>query len=322
MTEKKLISLVIPVFNEADNLDRLFALVDEALKSLTDRYDFEFVFTDNHSTDATFAVLAARAASDKRIRVIRFSRNFGYQKSILTGYMNARGSAAVQLDADLQDPPALIAEFIALWEQGNAVVYGVRRARPEGWLLHTTRRFFYRIVSFLSDHELPLNAGDFRLIDRRILDLLTKIADQNPYIRGIIPTLGFKQVGVVYDRNARISGKSKFSLAQYVALASDAIVSQSIMPLRIATYAGLLIAVVTMVGIMIAVVGQMIFGAEWPPGWATVTVLILFGISLNALFLGIIGEYLGRMYRQSISRPITIVERTIPEEVRTAARRE
>src|SRR3954463_9210488 len=168
MPQKKLISLVVPVFNEAESLPALFAGLEPPLAALAHRYDFELLFTDNHSTDGTFSILAARAAVDPRMRVIRFSRNFGYQKSILTGYVNARGAAAIQLDADLQDPPELIAEFLRLWEQGHEVVYGIRRSRREGWLMQMVRRTFYRVVNFLSDYELPINAGDFRLVDRRI----------------------------------------------------------------------------------------------------------------------------------------------------------
>ncbi len=314
MPPKKLISLVVPVFNEAESLPALFVGLERPLAALADRYDFELLFTDNHSTDATFSILAARAAIDPRVRVIRFSRNFGYQKSILTGYINARGAAAIQLDADLQDPPELIAEFLRLWEQGHAVVYGVRRSRREGWLMQATRRTFYHLVNFLSDYELPVNAGDFRLVDRRILDILSTISDHDPYLRGIIATLGFRQVGVVYDRAARTAGRSKFSLGQYIKIAIDAVVSQSVMPLRIATYTGLVIASLTFVGIVIAAAGHLFFGESWPRGFATMTVLILFGISLNALFLGIIGEYLARIYRQSIVRPVTIVERVIPDD--------
>ena len=314
MKKKPLISVIVPVFNEQENIEPFLDALDAETEKLTERYDFEILFTDNHSTDDTFAMLSARAEKDKRIRVIRLSRNFGYQRSILTAYANARGDAAVQLDCDLQDPPALIAEFLRLWEEGNAVVYGIRRTRKEGWLLHTTRRAFYRLVDALADIHLPHHAGDFRLVDRRILDLMTASQDRNPYLRGMIARYGYKQVGVPYDRESRQRGSSKFSLSEYFSIAFDGIVSQSVIPLRLATYAGLIIAMVTFVAILVYSIGHALFGATWPPGFATQTVLILFGISINALFLGIIGEYVARIYQQSVKGPVTIVEQVAPEK--------
>lgn len=313
MTRKKLISIIVPVFNERENIDALFVKLNPILDSLAEDYEFEILFTDNHSTDGTFDRLAEMARDDPRIRVMRFSRNFGYQKSILTGYLHARGEAAVQLDADLQDPPELIREFIRLWEEGNEVIYGIRRSRDEGWFIHSARKAFYSVISWLSETGLPLNAGDFRLIDRKIIDLLGRLKDSNPYLRGTIATLGFSQVGVPYDREARKIGKSKISMRQYVQIAIDGIVSQSVFPLRVATYVGLAISVIMFMGIIFLLVGQFIFGATWPRGFATTTLMILFGISLNALFLGIIGEYMARIYRQSIDGPLTILEKTIPD---------
>lgn len=316
---KRLISIVIPVFNEVENLSPFLTALNTVTHSHKDNYDFEFVFTDNHSTDGTFELLAELAKSESRIRVIRFSRNFGYQKSILTGYLNTRGDAAIQLDVDLQDPPALISDFLKLWEEGYSVVYGIRENRQEGVLINSTRKIFYKIISCLSESDVPRDAGDFRLIDRRIIDLLGKIRDQNPYIRGKIAGMGFKQIGIPYDRNSRAAGHSKFSLGQYFKLAIDGIVSQSIVPLRIASYTGIFVAFVMVVAIGILIMTHWIFGAEWPRGFALMTLLILFGISLNALFLGIIGEYIARIYRQSIAEPLTILEKTFPENLEVIA---
>ena len=316
MAIKKLISFVVPVLNESENIEAFFETLDPVTSDLSDRYDFEILFTDNHSTDDTFEKLAARAERDKRIRVIRFSRNFGYQRSILTAYANARGDAAIQLDVDLQDPPELVKEFLRLWEEGNAVVYGVRRSRRESWPIQSVRRLFYRLIDWLSDIDLPHHAGDFRLVDRRVLDLMVNTEDRNPYLRGMISRYGFSQVGVPYDREPRHRGTSKFSVRQYIAIAFDGIVSQSVVPLRLATYAGVVIAVIMLIAILVYSIGHTLFGANWPPGFATQTVLILFGISINALFLGIIGEYVARIYQQSIKGPVTIIDQTIPERDR------
>jgi glycosyltransferase involved in cell wall biosynthesis len=312
MVDKKLVSFVIPVFNEQENIEPFLYALDTEIAELSDRYDFEILFTDNHSTDNTFQTLSDRAKKDKRIRVIRFSRNFGYQRSILTAYANAQGDAAIQLDCDLQDPPSLVGEFLRLWEEGNAVVYGIRQTRKEGWLLHTARRAFYRLVNAVSDIDLPHHAGDFRLVDRRIIDLITASQDRNPYLRGMIARYGFNQAGVPYDRESRQRGVSKFSLSEYFSIAFDGIVSQSVVPLRLATYTGLVVAMVTFVAILVYFLGYALFGMTWPPGFATQTVFILFGISINALFLGILGEYVARIYQQSVKGPVTIVEQVIP----------
>ncbi|RAU23559.1 glycosyltransferase [Paramagnetospirillum kuznetsovii] len=314
MADKTLISLVIPAYNEADNIRLMYETLVPILDSLADRYDFEMVFTDNHSTDDTFFLLQALAQRDPRIRVLRFSRNFGYQRSILTGYQWARGAAAIQLDCDLQDPPTLIPEFIGKWEEGFKVVYGVRITRQEGAAISLTRKIFYRIIRTLSEVDLPLDAGDFRLIDRSILDILKNCRHANPYLRGTIAKAGFKTTGIHYDRLARAGGESKFSLADYFAIAVDGIVSQSVVPLRLATYVGLAVAVITMFASIAYVIAQFIHSDTWPRGFATLAILMLFSITLNAIQLGILGEYVARIYRNSQDDPLTIIEQAVPTE--------
>jgi dolichol-phosphate mannosyltransferase len=308
---RKLVSIVVPVFNEEGNIERLYETVLTTLAPEAERYDLEFVFTDNHSIDRSYAILQDLARRDPRVRVFRFSRNFGYQKSIFTGYGKARGDCAVQLDCDLQDPPRLIRDFLRLWEAGHQVVYGLRRQRPEGMVIHGLRRFFYWLVDALSSDQIPRDAGDFRLIDRRILDELKLVNDTSIYIRGRIATMGFSQVGVPYDRDDRRFGESKFNLASMMRLAIDAVTSHSVVPLRLATYCGLAttgLAVLAVIGYALA---RVTFGINWPPGFTTLTVLIVFGIGLNALFLGIIGEYLARIFEQLKLSSGTIIESEI-----------
>ena len=316
----KLVSIVVPVWNEQGNIFPVYEAVRRVFDAVADRYEFEMVFTDNHSTDKTFDELTALAAKDARVRVFRFSRNFGFQRSIYTGYMQARGDVAVQIDCDLQDPPELILEFLKEWEQGLAIVYGVRRSRQEGAVITAVRKIFYRLIDFLSEDPLPLDAGDFRLLDRRVLEVLARIQDESPYLRGTLATIGFAQKGVPYDRAARTVGVSKFSLADLFRLALDGILAQSTVPLRLATYAGLVVAVVTFVGILLFVVGRFLFGQEWPAGWATTTVLILLSLSANSLFLGILGEYVGRIYRQVRRKPLTIIEHALDPHGERATR--
>jgi glycosyltransferase involved in cell wall biosynthesis len=308
MTETRaLISLVIPVYNEETNIEPAYRELSSVMAEQASEYDVEFVFTDNHSTDRTFDILRL-AASDPRVRVFRFSRNFGYQRSIKTGFLKARGNAAIQVDCDLQDPPELIPIFLRHWREGARVVYGVREARQESFLMNGIRRLFYRVINSLSEDELPPDAGDFRLVDRRIIDELRAMEDSHPYLRGAIAAMGFEQRGIPYTRNARTRGISKFSLTDLVRLAVDGVLNHSIVPLRIASLIGITVAIVLLLGAAGYFVARILFGADWPAGFATLTVLHLAGISLNALFLGIIGEYLGRIYLQVRTRPLTIIE--------------
>jgi glycosyltransferase involved in cell wall biosynthesis len=307
----KLLSIVVPVFNEEANVEPLYAAVSGVLASVADRYSWELIFTDNCSTDRTFECLERLAGRDPRVRVYRFSRNFGFQRSILTGYRLARGAAAVQIDCDLQDPPELILDFLKLWEAGYRIVFGVRRSRPEPFLVHTTRRLFYRLIAWLSSDDLPRDAGDFRLIDRCVLDLLCDYRDENPYLRGYIAALGFRQIGVSYDRAERRRGKSSFKLGNLVDLALDGIVSHSIIPLRLATFVGIGLAALAVLAIVVYGVLWFAYERNWPAGFATLAILILGSLAVNAIFLGIIGEYLARIYRQVKPGPLTIVERFI-----------
>ncbi len=242
-----LISIVLPAYNEELNIRPLFERLHPILAQLSDRFRFEFVITDNHSTDRTFAVLQEVAAGDPRVRVFRFSRNFGFQRSILTGYMQCRGDAAIQLDVDLQDPPELIPVFLDKWQAGADVVYGIRTERSEGRVITFARSLFYRLIDLLSEDRLPVDAGDFRLISRRVIDIVCAYRDANPYLRGTIATLGFEQVGVSYARSARKFGESKFPFSKLLSLALDGILNHSTVPLRFATYFGLVTSVLTVV---------------------------------------------------------------------------
>lgn len=307
MTDTRpLISICVPVYNEELNVKPFYRRVVSVIDRLSDRYSFEILFTDNHSTDSTFECLAELSDRDHRVRVIRFSRNFGFQRSILTNYINARGAAAIQLDVDRQDPPELIAEFLQRWESGYKVVYGVRRERPnESYWLHIARKIFYRLVDFLSEDALPHDAGDFRLVDRCVIDQLKQVSDQQPYLRGLIASMGFKQTGIIYDRAARERGSSKFNFMRLFGLALDGILQHSIVPLRIATFFGVIMSGITALGAVYYLVTRLFAGANWPPGFATGTLLTLLSIGMNALLLGIIGEYIGRIYKNVKRMPIT-----------------
>lgn len=303
---RRLLTISIPVLNEEGNIDRLLQRLD-AVARANSAYDFEFLFTDNASTDGTFAKLAERAAKDHRIRVLRFSRNFGFQRSILTNYLNARGEAAIQIDADLQDPPELIGEFLAKWEQGYKVVYGIRRRRVENPLLRLARRLHYWLLHVLSDVPIPLDAGDFRLVDRVIIEKLGQQIDQAPYIRGMIASMGFPQIGIPYDRTVRVAGRTKFSFAALVRLSIDGICSQSTLPIQYITMFGFFTSLCSAALVFAYLISYLFERAVFPRGFATLVLLMLISMSLQALFIGVIGEYVGRIYNNVRSGPLTII---------------
>lgn len=289
----KLVSIVIPVYNEEDALPLCYDRLKSFMKTLPN-YNFEIVFTDNHSTDATFNIIQKLARTDQSIRAFRFSKNVGYQRSILFGYLKARGHAVVQLDVDLQDPLPLIAEFIRKWDEGYAVVYGIRRERKEGIIISTLRKAYYRLIAAVSESNLPHDVGDFRLCDRKVIEALREYRLTFPYLRGLIADMGFKQIGIPYCRLERVIGESKFSLFGYCKFALDAVLTQSLLPLRLATISCVVIFLSGLVGATLYLLGYGAFGKNWPPGFATLIVTILIGFGFISLFIGILGEYLSR----------------------------
>ena len=319
MTQSRpLVSIAIPVLNEAGNLDALYARLVALGERMADRCDLEFVFSDNHSDDATWPMLRALAERDPRVRAIRFSKNYGFQRSILANYMHARGDAVVQIDADLQDPPELLETFFAEWQAGHHVVYGIRRKRKESALLNAFRRFGYWVIDKVSDHPIPRDAGDFRLVDRSVVDALTKIRTPSPYLRGMIADLGFEQTGVVYDREERVSGESKFNVPKLIRLGLTAVLQHSTLPLRAASVLGAVILGVSALGASYYVALRLL-QPHLPQGLASIHILVLFGIGLNALLLGIIGEYLLRVYLLLRNEPVAIVEQSLnfhPQELK------
>ena len=309
-SKPQLISVVVPVFNEEKNVERCYAEIRSATAALTD-YRFEILFTDNHSTDRTFDILMELAAKDSFVRAVRFSRNFGFHRSVLTGFRLVQGDAAIQIDADLQDPPSLFGPMLAQWRLGHDVVVGVRRSRPEGWLLHWMRKRYYRLLVWLDGPHLIADAGDFRLIDRSVIEKLRHIYDSDPYLRGLISSLAANQVGIPYDRAERQFGESKFPFSRLLKLAANGILTHSNLPLHAVFYFSLLVAIAAMLLSAYYIVARLLFGADWPPGFATTQVLVLFGIGLNGIFVGIIGEYVGRIYNQVRIRPTTVIERAL-----------
>ena len=305
-----LISICVPVLNEADNIDALYNRLYKLAERMRSKCNLEFVFTDNHSTDDTWEKLTELAKIDDRVRALRFSKNFGFQRSILANYMHTRGEAVLQIDADLQDPPELLEDFFDLWQKGYQVVYGIRKKRVESWLINKFRKIGYWAIDKLSEHPIPRDAGDFRLIDRKIIEALKKYRSANPYLRGMVANMGFRQKGVPYDRSARVAGSSKFGLYQLANLGFSGIFNHSVVPLRLATLAGLLILLISGFGVIYYFILK-IWHPSLPSGLASIHILVLFGIGFQSLLLGILGEYLLRIYTILRMEPVAIVEQNL-----------
>lgn len=314
----KTLSIVIPFYNEGENVDRIYTeLIAIHGRELRD-YALEVLLMDNHSDDDSFARAERIAQHDARVTVIRLSRNFGYQANILHGFLAARGDAVVQLDADGEDDPALIPQMVRVWESGNEVVYGVRRRRHESWLLTFQRKVFYRLLRLGSGVDLPLDAGDFRLLDRRVVEALRGFPESHLYLRGIVSYAGFRQTGFPYDRRPRFSGTSKFSYRGNWRLAWDAVTSFTDLPLRFAAWLGAILAGMSFFALLFYLAYHFTVGTRLH-GFTTIVLVLFFMAGSQFMFLGLLGMYLGRIFIEVKRRPTAIVERIVSKEAAAPA---
>ena len=294
---KKLISILIPTFNESDNVYKCYEEVKKELKLLVS-YNHEIIFLDNRSEDDTFEKIKIICNKDSSVKAYRYSNNFGIQNSLMYGYSVAKGDAVIQIDCDLQDSPKVFKLFVDEWEKGNEVVYGVRKDRTDGFILNIFIKLFYYFLFKISKNSIPMNAGDFRLISRKIIINLLKNNISDLYIRGAIAKIGFKQKGVEYVRKKRNAGKSKFNLFSYIDFAFTGITQYSSIPLRFILYLGIFIMIVSFLLILYYLFEKFYLGIN-VSGFATLVCLILISIGINAIMIGIIGEYLNRVYSQN-----------------------
>jgi glycosyltransferase involved in cell wall biosynthesis len=305
-----ILSLVVPCKNEEQVLLETHRRLTQALSAI-DHVSFEIIYVDDGSQDSTPEALRKLHRDDKRVRVVRLSRNFGHQVAITAGMEYASGDAVVVIDADLQDPPEVIAEFVAQWRQGYDVAFGVRTERDgESAFKLWTAKLFYRFIAQLSETEIPLDAGDFRLMDRKVVEALLAMPERDRFIRGMVSWLGFSQVAVPYRREPRLAGKTKFSLLKMVRFATDGVVSFSTMPLRVATYLGFVVSGIAVVGILVALYARL-FARNWVQGWTSIVIAVLFLGGVQLICLGIIGEYVGRIYGETKRRPLYFVRELI-----------
>ncbi len=307
---KPIISIVIPAYNESANLPLILEEV-QTLRAVETNYDFEIIIMDNHSTDSTPQVAMNFASQDPAVRLIRLSRNFGYQANILTGYMNCKGAAAVQLDADGEDDPALISTFLRKWEEGYKVVYGVRTQRQESWFRILQRKIFYKIIARLSTVDLPVDSGDFRLLDRCVLNSMAQFSETALYLRGMMSYIGFKQIGIEYARRKRYRGESKFSFWDYLTLALDGVTSFSQKPLYAVVQLGSIISLLSFIG-MVYYLGLYLVGRVDTPGFTTLVLIQLLMTGVQLICLGINSVYVGRIFAEVKQRPRSIVEFAYP----------
>ena len=299
-----LLSVVVPLYNEQENVPALW----ERLRAVLERLGapFEVLWVDDGSRDATPRLIDALHARDGRVVVVRLSRNFGHQAAITAGMEHARGQAVVVMDGDLQDPPELIPQFLRLWRDGNDVVYAVRRSRREGPIKRLGYRAFYRLLGLISDLDIPLDSGDFCLMDRRVVDAFNRLPERCRFVRGLRSFLGFRQVGLAYDRPAREAGRPKYTVRKLSGLAIDGLVSFSSSPLRMVTYLGVAAAGLAMV--MTAwVLNDAIRHQTAPRGWASTLVVVLFMGAIQLLSLGVIGEYIRLIFLEAKHRPPYVV---------------
>lgn len=296
-------SIVVPIFNEEENVRALYARTAKVLEPLG---SFEMIFVDDGSTDRSLEEVRRLQHDEPRVKLIKLSRNFGHQAAITAGLDYSRGAAVIVLDGDLQDPPELIGEFVTLWRHGYEVVFGVRRQRPEGLLKRASYFAFYRLFEAISTIKMPVDAGDFSLMDRRVVDVIIRLPERNKFLRGLRSWAGFRQVGVEYDRPVRFKGKPKYTLMGLLNLALNGIVTFSVTPLRIASILGVLFSCLGGVYLCYALASKLLYST--PPGWASLVALIVLMGGINLLLLGLQGEYLGRIFEELKGRPPYIVE--------------
>jgi glycosyltransferase involved in cell wall biosynthesis len=302
-------SVVAPCYNEEGNLPELYRRVKEVMDQTDEPW--ELVLINDGSADRTAEIMHELHAQDDRVHFIDFARNFGHQIAVTAGVDYAQGDAVVMIDSDLQDPPELVLEMIQKWREGYKVVYAVREERKgESWFKLFTAKLFYRLIYRITDVDIPLDTGDFRLMDRKVVDAMKQMKERHRFIRGMTSWVGFNQTGVYYTREERFAGETKYPLRKMVKFASDAITGFSFFPLQLATYLGFIIAAFSGLGVIGVVIARL-FGNQAFFGQATTLVMVLFLGGVQLISLGIIGEYLGRIYDEVKGRPMYVVNEAV-----------
>lgn len=307
MASSFLLSIVIPVYYEQDNIHPLL----ERLRPILKPFDYELLFVNDGSKDKTEEIIKNEAAHDPRIKLLSFNRNFGHQMALVAGYRFAKGDAVISMDADMQDPPDIIPEMVEKWQNGAKIVYAKRKKRDvDSFFKKQTALFFYKFMNMLSDRPIPQDVGDFRLMDREVVDFIGKLPEHAPFLRGLVAWSGYPEDYVYFVREKRHTGETHYSLSKMVNFALDGITSFSVKPLRMATYAGFVVATIGFLGTLYAIVGKILAPDEFIIGWTGLFVGIMFIGGVQLITIGIIGEYISKIYLEVLNRPhFTIKEK-------------
>lgn len=308
----KKISVVIPMYYEEEVVDICYKRVVNNLKKLSDKYNYEIIFINDGSKDSTLEILKKIASNDDNVKIISFSRNFGHQAAVTAGIRNVTGDAIIIMDADLQDPPELFEGMIEKWEDGYEVVYGKRKTREgESIFKLLTARMFYNTLNKLSEIEIPKDTGDFRLVDRKVIDVIATLPEHNKFLRGLFSWVGFNQYAYEYNRVNRVAGKTKYPFKKMFKLATDGILSFSAKPLKIVGAIGIFSVIISIIILIYSIVSYMFKLNSLTPGWTSImcTMTFIGGIILISLWM--IGEYIARIYEESLGRPEYIIDELI-----------
>lgn len=315
VTSHKLISLVIPCCNEADVLPLLFDRIQNEVKNWS--YAYEVILIDDGSTDATWELMQQFHDQDHRWKAVKLSRNFGHQLALWTGLQHAQGDAVVVLDADLQDPPEVVPQFLEQWQAGYDVVFAIRRKRKEGMLKRAAYFCYYRFLKMLSEIHIPLDSGDFCVMDRRVVQALLSCNEQEPFIRGLRAWVGFRQTGLTYERAGRAAGEVKYTFSKLVKLGLNGIFSFSTKPLKMATWLGITCSSLAFLAGVFVLIRYLFaeqlkpYGVLPVPGYASIIIAVLFLGGLQLVSLGIVGAYIGRIFQEVKGRPLTFVSESV-----------
>ncbi len=303
------LSVIVPVYNEEKNIDPFLNRLLEVIK----KYQYEIIFINDGSTDRTEAIIKGYCQKNKNIKLISFTRNFGHQMALSAGYKFSKGEGVVSIDADLQDPPELIDEMIEKWLMGKKIVYAKRQERQgESFFKLATAKFFYKIINFLSDVPIPQEVGDFRLLDKEVVDYLNNLKEKPEFLRGLVAWPGFETDYIYFKRDKRFFGKTHYSLSKMINLALNGITSFSIKPLRLSTYFGFLVSLSAVLIVVFKSVQHFVFHqGDWLPGWASLFFSIVFLGGVQLIMIGIIGEYLGKIFKEIQNRPNFLIKEKI-----------
>lgn len=309
--EKKKITLVIPMYYEEKVAEECYKRVKEILFNLKN-YEHEIIFVNDGSKDRTLEILENIAKNDKNVKIISFSRNFGHQAAVTAGLQYVTGEAIIIMDADLQDPPELIPDMLKLWEEGNEIIYGKRKSREgESAFKLFTAKMFYKTLNALSDVEIPKDTGDFRLVDRKVVDTINSLPEHNKFLRGLFSWVGYKQTAYEYERKERFAGETKYPLKKMLKLASDGIISFSTKPLKLVGALGIISIIVSIIILIYALISYACNSNGLSAGWTSLMVTITFFAGVQLLSIWIMSEYIGRIYDESKQRPQYIIDKKI-----------